>query len=155
MCIDQTPILWMFDEYMCKQTQMPFIFVTIFSDIGQCFRPDQIQSLENQKSRHIRIILNDYIFLVNISSLYINQCRLQTGYRRPQTEFRNHRQTNISYFCFMLIYSPFGSRVFLSVSIKNSGNIGLFWQFKTNQVLPHNDKDAPCQTKTCLHIFSF
>ena len=35
---------------MCYHTQMPFIFVTLFSDIGQCYQPAQTMSLENQKA---------------------------------------------------------------------------------------------------------
>ena len=38
-------------EAMYYQTQMPIIFVILFSDIGQCFR--LTQSLENQKSGHV------------------------------------------------------------------------------------------------------
>ena len=34
---------------MFYQTQMPFIFVIFYSDIGQCFRPAQTNSLKNQK----------------------------------------------------------------------------------------------------------
>ena len=43
-----------FDELMFNQTQMPFIFVILFSDIGQCFRPAQIKGLENQNSATLR-----------------------------------------------------------------------------------------------------
>ena len=45
----------MFGEDMCYQTQMPSIFVILFSDIGQCFRIAQTKSLENQKSGYVRI----------------------------------------------------------------------------------------------------
>ena len=45
----QTYILLKFDEDMCYQMQMPFTFVILFSDIGQCCRPDQKNGFKNQK----------------------------------------------------------------------------------------------------------
>ena len=45
--------------YTNNQTQMSFIFVVLFSNIGQCFRPAQKKSLENQKSNHVRINKNN------------------------------------------------------------------------------------------------
>ena len=33
---------------MCYSTQMPFIFVILFSDIVQCFRPAQTKIYEDQ-----------------------------------------------------------------------------------------------------------
>ena len=57
--INETHILWEFGENMCYQTQMAFLFMILFSGIGQCFRPAQIQSLENQKSGHVRMILDN------------------------------------------------------------------------------------------------
>ena len=62
---------------MSYQTQMPFIFVIFFSDIGQCFCPAQTKSLKNHKSGHVRII-QDNILLVNILGFYISWCKLQT-----------------------------------------------------------------------------
>ena len=67
------------------------------------------------------------VFLVNIPSLCISWCKLQTRYR--QTDF-------------FFIYGPFGSRTLLSGSHKNRGHIGLiksklkhlFRKFKT---VPH------------------
>ena len=46
-------------ENICYQTQILFIFVIFFSEIGQCFRPAQTKmTIENQKAGHVGIILN-------------------------------------------------------------------------------------------------
>ena len=58
MRIDYAYIFYKFGEDMCYQTQILFIFVISFADIGQCFRPAQTKNLENQKSGHIRMILS-------------------------------------------------------------------------------------------------
>ena len=110
---------------MCYQTQMPFIFVILFSDIGQYFQSAQTNSPENQKSYPDRIILDKIRYFL---SFYISWCRLQTNYRRlRQTEFLNYRQIDTSYFCqtiyiyiYIYIYNPLGFRTFISGSPKKS-----------------------------------
>ena len=47
---------------MFYQTQMPSIFLILFSDIGQCLRPAQTKSLENQKSGHV----SKYVYFTSL-----------------------------------------------------------------------------------------
>ena len=64
---------------------MPFTFAIFISDIGQCFRTVQTKSLENEIKSGVG-------------------SRRATDNKRQQAEFRNYRQTGISYFCLTLAY---------------------------------------------------
>ena len=44
---------------MYYQTQVPLIFVILFSEIGQCFHPATKKSIGNQKFDNVRINLNN------------------------------------------------------------------------------------------------
>ena len=103
MRIDWTRILWNFGEDMCYQTQMPFVFVILFSDIGQCFWPVLKTVLKIKNPATLGYFWIKYcIFSTHFKSL--NCCRLLTRYKQQQTEFRNYRQTDIPYFCLTRAY---------------------------------------------------
>ena len=57
---------------MSYQTQILLIFVVLFSDLGQCFQPNQLKSLENQKFGHVWIYIPTYIH--KYISTYILLC---------------------------------------------------------------------------------
>ena len=69
---------------MCYQTQMSFIFVILFSGIGQCFCPARKNNLKDQKSGYTRIIQNEKHFLVNIPGLDTSWFRLSIYSKTPQ-----------------------------------------------------------------------
>ena len=84
MYINQTHNLWKFGEAMCYQTEMSLIFFMYFSDIGHCFCSAQTKSLKNQKSDHVRMILDNipYFYTNPYSSedtrkLHYNQATLR------------------------------------------------------------------------------
>ena len=72
-CSYFTHILWKFVEVLYCQTQIPLIFVILFSGTGQCFYAAQKKNLENQKFSHVKIGNSEWntVFLVNIPGLNI------------------------------------------------------------------------------------
>ena len=63
---------------------MSLIFVILFSDIGQCFRPAQAKNLENQKSGHVSLILDIFFSKYKPLNKTSVGCRCATDYRRQK-----------------------------------------------------------------------
>ena len=100
-------ILWKFGKGVSYQTQTPLIFLIFISDIGQCCRPSQIDSLENQKSDHVWIILNKNYIIINWWRLWARCRPLQR-----HTEFQKlptNRHFLFLCLCLYMVYLSLGS----------------------------------------------
>ena len=101
------------------------LFSDIFSELGQCFRPAQRKSLENQKSRFVRIILDKYgIFSKYFKPLHksVVGCRRATDRQHSEITDRQTFFLDLSDSCLYVVHLGLGP---FSGSCKNSGNIGL------------------------------
>ena len=86
-------------------------YCDIFSNIGQCFRLAELKILENQKSSHVRIILDKASTKTSIDCCRYAADTLQIDDR--QNTIITDRETFLIFVWLMLIYGPFGSKALL------------------------------------------